>query len=166
MLQCRFLNFAPRPSPCQWGKNGRERNNALLVEHEENRHHETNEGSQVVPAEVVLENNDGEERKHRKRDALLDDLELNETERAAVAFKPDAVGRHHEAVFKESDRPGKKHDGGHALKLMTFMVWSFKCKYQAQVMKMLETQRRPTARRPLLSIGTSERTGKKRGPNT
>ena len=82
-----------------------------FVEHEENRHHETNEGSQVVPAEVVLENNDGEERKHRKRDALLDDLELNETERAAVAFKPDAVGRHHEAVFKESDRPGKKHDG-------------------------------------------------------
>ena len=47
-----------------------------FVEHEENRHHETNEGSQVVPAEVVLENNDGEERKHRKRDALLDDLEL------------------------------------------------------------------------------------------
>lgn len=47
----------------------------------------------MVPAEVVLENNDGEERKHRKRDALLDDLELNETERAAVAFKPNAVGR-------------------------------------------------------------------------
>lgn len=44
---------------------------------------------------------------------------------------------------------------------MTFMVWSFKCRYQAQVMKMLETQRRPTARRPLLSIETSERTGKK-----
>ena len=65
----------------------------------------------MVPAEVVLENNDGEERKHRKRDALLDDLELNETERAAVAFKPIAVGRHHEAVFKESDCPGKNHDG-------------------------------------------------------
>ena len=40
----------------------------------------------------------------------LDDLELNETERSPVAFKPNAVGRHHEAVFKESDRPGKKHD--------------------------------------------------------
>lgn len=99
--------FCPEAFALPMGKNGRERNNALLVEHEENRHHETNEGSQVVPAEVVLENNDGEERKHRKRDALLDDLELNETERAAVAFKPDAVGRHHEAVFKESDRPGK-----------------------------------------------------------
>lgn len=94
-----------------WEKIRKELRSLSFVEHEENRHHETNEGSQVVPAEVVLENNDGEERKHRKRDALLDDLELNETKRAAVAFKPDAVGRYHEAVFKESDCPGKKHDG-------------------------------------------------------
>lgn len=92
------------------GKNGRERNNALLVENKENSHYQANEGGQVVPAEVVLENNDGKERKYRERDALLDDLELNETERSPVAFKPNAVGRHHEAVFKESDRPGKKHD--------------------------------------------------------
>ena len=76
----------------------------------ETSHYQANEGGQVVPAEVVLENNDGKERKYRERDALLDDFELNETERTAVAFKPNAVGRHHEAVFKESDRPGKKHD--------------------------------------------------------
>lgn len=92
------------------GKNGKERSNALLVENKENSHYQANEGGQVVPAEVVLENNDGKERKYRERDALLDDFELNETERTAVAFKPNAVGRHHEAVFKESDRPGKKHD--------------------------------------------------------
>lgn len=92
------------------GKSGKERRNALLVENKENSHYQANEGGQVVPAEVVLENNDGKERKYRERDALLDDFELNETERTAVAFKPNAVGRHYEAVFKESDRPGKKHD--------------------------------------------------------
>ena len=99
------------------GRNGRERNNALLVENKENSHYQANEGGQVVPAEVVLENNDGKERKHRERDALLDDFELNETERTAVAFKTNAVGRHHEAVFKESDRPGAEVDDLHGLEL-------------------------------------------------
>ena len=92
------------------GKNGRERNNALLVENKENSHYQANEGGQVVPAEVVLENNDGKERKYRERDALLDDLELNDTQRAPVAFKPNAVGRHPDAVFKQSHPPAKNHD--------------------------------------------------------
>ena len=92
------------------GKNGRERNNALLVENKENSHYQANEGGQVVPAEVVLENNDGKERKHRERDALLDDFELNETERTAVALKTIGVGGHLDGVFNERYRPAKKHD--------------------------------------------------------
>ena len=57
--------FCPEAFALPMGKNGRERNNALLVENKENSHYQANEGGQVVPAEVVLENNDGKERKHR-----------------------------------------------------------------------------------------------------
>ena len=92
------------------GKSGRERNNALLVENKENSHYQANEGGQVVPAEVVLENNDGKERKHRVGYPGVDDFVFNYIQRTAVAIKTIAVGRHNDALFNDRDPPVKKHD--------------------------------------------------------
>ena len=44
-------------------------------------------------------------REYDERYALLDNLKLNQVERAAVDIGPDAVGRNHDAVLKERQTP-------------------------------------------------------------
>ena len=63
----------------------------------------------MVPLErLALENEQDDDGEDRERDHFLDDFELHQGERAAVAVEADAVGRYGEAVFKESDAPRKK----------------------------------------------------------
>ena len=82
----------------------------LFLKNEEDGHHQTDECRQMVPPEAVLKNKNGKHRKDGERDALLNDFELHESKRTAVADVSDAVGRHHEAVLKQRDAPGKQHD--------------------------------------------------------
>lgn len=76
-----------------------------LHEHEVDGRHQTDKSGEVVPGKVLLEGNDGKQREDRQGDDFLNDLELDEREGAAVAFKADSIGGHHEAVFKQCDRP-------------------------------------------------------------
>ena len=81
----------------------------LLHEDEVDGRYQTGEGGEVVPGQMLLKGDDGEEREDRQGDDLLNDLELNEREGTAVALEADSVGGYHEAVFKKRDRPGKEH---------------------------------------------------------
>ena len=58
----------------------------------------------------ALEHDVGNDTEHRQRDALLDNLELDEVERASVFYKSQSIGRHLTAVFKESDAPREYDD--------------------------------------------------------
>lgn len=82
-----------------------------FVEDEEYRQHKADEGSEVIPAEMAVEGDHGENGKHRERDAFLDDLQLHQIKRAAVSDEADAIGWHHETVFQKGDAPGKEHNG-------------------------------------------------------
>ena len=48
--------------------------------------------------------------KDHQRDALLDDLELDEVEGASIVDEADAVGRHLTAVFEEGNHPREGDD--------------------------------------------------------
>lgn len=60
---------------------------------------------------MVVEYKNGKDGKNGQRDALLNDFELNQVEWASIADKTNAVCGNHEAIFKQSDAPGKKYDG-------------------------------------------------------
>ena len=59
---------------------------------------------------LPLKEDVGHDGEDDERDALLDDLELNETEGTAVALEADAVGRHLAAILKEGDAPREDDD--------------------------------------------------------
>ena len=65
----------------------------------------------MVPMQVCsLEHDVGNDAEHSQRDALLDDLQLDEVEGSAVLDEAEPIGRHLTAVFKESDAPRKRND--------------------------------------------------------
>jgi len=76
------------------------------VKHKESSGHQAKPGGSVVPAHVAAEVESGENSKNRKRDNLLDHLELDRRE-AAVS---KAVGRDLEAIFEEGDAPAEEDD--------------------------------------------------------
>ena len=60
----------------------------------------------MIPMEALgFEAESQNKREHNQRDALLDDLELDQVERPAVDIGPYAVGRDHKAVLKKSQTP-------------------------------------------------------------
>jgi len=60
----------------------------------------------MVPVQRLgLEAECQDKRENYKRYALLDDLELDQVEGAAVNIGPYAVSRNHDAVFKERHAP-------------------------------------------------------------
>jgi len=80
----------------------------------------------VIPFEgFVFEKNERKQREHHECDDLLDDLELDERERAAVFAKSDPVGRNHEAIFQESDQPTHQYEARKAGFLKKFQVLEF-----------------------------------------
>ena len=54
---------------------------------------------------LALKEDIGDDGKYTETDALLDDLELNEIERTAIAVEPQTVGRHLATILKEGDAP-------------------------------------------------------------
>ena len=65
----------------------------------------------MVPMELlVLENQVGNDGEDNQRDALLDDLELDEVEGTAIVDEADAVGGNLAAVLEEGDHPREGDD--------------------------------------------------------
>ena len=54
---------------------------------------------------LVLEHDVGDDGKDGQGDAFLNDFQLNEVERSAVALEAHSVGWNLAAVFKEGDAP-------------------------------------------------------------
>jgi hypothetical protein len=78
----------------------------LFQEHEEHRSNEASEGYKVIPLQrLALEEDDGEECKDGDRDNLLNNLELHQRERTAIAHEADAVGWHLTGILKERQEP-------------------------------------------------------------
>ena len=81
-------------------------------EDEVHRQDEADEGRQVIPMQrLTLEEQRGEHGEDDERDDLLDDLELHQRERAAVAREADAVGRNLAGILEERDAPREEDDG-------------------------------------------------------
>ena len=59
----------------------------------------------------ALKHDVGNDAEDGQRDALLDDLELDEIERSAVFDEAQSVGWYLTAVFKEGDTPGEYDNG-------------------------------------------------------
>src|ERR1022692_1385618 len=62
------------------------------------------ERHEIVPRELLFEKEDREHNEHRDRNHLLDDLELKSRELS----KPEAIGRHRQAVLEQCDSPGNE----------------------------------------------------------
>ena len=58
----------------------------------------------------ALEHDVGNDTEHGQRDALLNDLQLDEVERSAILDKAQAVGWYLTTVFEESNHPRKGDD--------------------------------------------------------
>ena len=66
------------------------------------------ESEDVVPMKVVaLKQNVGDDGKDGQRDTLLNDLQLDEAEGAAVIDKAQTVGWHLTAILEERNHPRK-----------------------------------------------------------
>lgn len=57
---------------------------------------------------LILEEDQHEDGEDGQREELLDDLELPEVERSAVADEADAVGGHHEGILDQRDAPAEE----------------------------------------------------------
>ena len=65
----------------------------------------------MVPVQVgALEHDVGNDAEYGQRDALLDDLQLNEVEGAAILDEADTVGRNLTAVLQKGDAPREYDD--------------------------------------------------------
>ena len=82
----------------------------------------------MVPLKsLALEHHCDDDSEHGEGDDLLDDLELHDVERCAVAVEADSVGRDLGAVFEESHPPGQQDDqnqrpAGRNLHLLKFQM--------------------------------------------
>ena len=64
----------------------------------------------MVPAQRHLESDSRKSDKDHKRDDFLNNFQLHQRERSAVACKTDSVRRHLQTVLEESDAPGQEND--------------------------------------------------------
>ena len=62
----------------------------------------------MVPPQLHVEGDRGENDKNHQRDDLLDHLELHQVKRSSVSDKSHPVGGHLKTVLKESDAPRKQ----------------------------------------------------------
>ena len=83
----------------------------LLHKHEHNSQNDEQETNRVVPLKMLALKHEGDnDRKDYQRDNLLNDLQLEEREGSSVYVRPDTIGRHQEAVFKECYSPRGNDD--------------------------------------------------------
>jgi len=86
-----------------------------------NRQHEEHEAHEVIPFQLfVFEKNQGKQREYQERDDFLNDFELHERERPAILPEADAVGWHHETIFKKCDKPTGENKSEQACFLKKF----------------------------------------------
>lgn len=72
---------------------------------------QTGEGKEMVPVErLPLEEDVSHDGKDDERDTLLDDLELDQAEGAAIALEANAVGWHLTTIFEEGNAPRENDD--------------------------------------------------------
>ena len=65
----------------------------------------------MVPVQMgALEHDVGDDAEHGQRDALLDNLELDEVEGASVVHKTQSVGGHLTTILKEGNAPREGDD--------------------------------------------------------
>ena len=65
----------------------------------------------MVPMQVcALKHDVGNDTEHRQRDALLDDLQLDEVEGSSILDEAEPIRRHLAAVFEEGDAPREYDD--------------------------------------------------------
>ena len=65
----------------------------------------------MVPVQMgALKHNVGNDAEYGQRDTLLNDLQLNQVERAAILNKAQTVGWYLTAVLEESNAPGEDDD--------------------------------------------------------
>ena len=82
------------------------RNTRLFHEHQIDGTNDEEEGQNMVPMQMsALEHDVGNNTEYSQRDALLNDLQLDEVKRTTVLDKAKTVGRYLTAVFKEGDAP-------------------------------------------------------------
>ena len=87
------------------------RNKLRFHEYEIDGSYQTESGSSMIPMQLfVLENQVGNQGEHHQRDALLNDFELHQIERATVIHKAETVGGHLTAIFQEGDAPREDND--------------------------------------------------------
>ena len=60
----------------------------------------------MIPSNALAEVSHDEPAEHRQRDDFLDDLQL----RGGIDAVAPAIGRHHQTIFQECDRPA--HENG------------------------------------------------------
>lgn len=85
---------------------------SLFFEDKKNSQDQAGKACQVVPLESFgFEKQEGKDGEDGQRDDFLNDFKLHQGKRPAVQFIADAVGRHHQAVFKESNSPTDEDDG-------------------------------------------------------
>ena len=78
----------------------------LFHKYQVNSTNDEQERQNVIPMKVLsLKKNVGDDGEDTETDALLDDLELNEIERTAIAIESHTVGRHLTAILKERYAP-------------------------------------------------------------
>ena len=69
------------------------------------------EGQDVVPMQVsALEHDVGNDAEHSQRDALLNDLQLNEVEGTSILYETETISGYLAAVFEEGYHPRKGDD--------------------------------------------------------
>ncbi len=100
----------------------------LLIEHEVHRQHQTDESREVIPVQrFALEKHGGEYGEDYQRYYFLDDLQLHQRKRAAVADEADAIGWNLKRILGKSYHPREKDDGverpvGNNLQFLKFQV--------------------------------------------
>src|SRR5262249_6891963 len=72
-----------------------------FLKNKECRHHDKKEANRVVPLDVLLQIENGENRKNNQGDDLLNRLEL----RCIEGMAANTIGGHLKAVFKKRDAP-------------------------------------------------------------
>ncbi len=73
---------------------------SLLIEHEIYRQHQAGESSEMVPMQrLPLKQHGSEYRKDNKRHHFLNNLQLHQRKRTAIAYEPDTVCRNLKGIF-------------------------------------------------------------------
>ena len=70
-----------------------------IIEYEINNQYQAEICSQVVPFQLHLERNYGENGKHGQRNHLLNHFQLHDVKRSSTVSEPQTVGRNLQTVF-------------------------------------------------------------------